>query len=234
MLGIGKHAINDVEAVIYTRLLVHFNDLSMPPTDERGGTYTVVEAGQNMTIVDPKFGLRCLHNNNGSGYFTPGPGVSFASAAEEPWCLEMWANREVYPGDATTTLVSVNATTHLMSINTYNTTVRGTDRTLSSYGMGMLPDFSGGSWVHLAFYRLSIPENTLCMALNGIVHAVSGISDPSLDMTDATRLYIGSGAAGPPGNTNFGGKLDALRYSVGTGRYGTSNFTPPAVPFLLD
>ena len=226
MLGIAKHASNAVDEVVYTKLLAHFNDLSMPPTDERGGSYTIVDAGQSMTIVDPKFGYRCLDNNGGSGYFTPGPGMSF-DYGDEDWCLEAFVRVAASPDDAASEICAVaDEAAPQIWLMSYNYLAAGLNHGSSLFGAAAF-EYTAPVWQHLAFYRLGDDVYT---ALDGVVFPHLG-GGTSFGAGTANRLYIGKNNFW---YNNLQGKLDELRYSVGTARYGAVNFTPPSAPFTLD
>lgn len=235
MLGTGKHAINVTNAAVYTQLLAHFNDLSMPPTDERGGSYTIVDAGQGMTIVDPKFGYRCLDNNGGTGYFTPGPGMSFDILTATKWTLEGWLyfSSADQPFTMKIAVVALEDDTGVDALF-----VTGDAGALYAGFVGVLQVVIGpGSgvprdqWVHWAVSRDGD-------AFYGHQDGVPGEYGPGTyqESVVPTRLAIGraglaSGAYPPPNN---GSKLDEIRLTIGAARYGVGSFSPPSAPFTLD
>lgn len=211
-----------------TRLLVHFDSAAMPPVDVRGGAYSVTTAGQSLSAVDPKFGARSLLNAGGGGYFAPGPGISF-SYGDEDWCLEAWVKVAAHPDDVVGEICAVaDGAAPQIGLMSYNYQASGVNPGGSLFYGGYFELFSP-VWQHLAVYRIG---DDVCAALDGIVVAHLG-GAAWFGAGDANRLYIGQ-ALYIYGYNSLQGNIDELRYSVGTSRYGASNFTPPAGPFTLD
>jgi hypothetical protein len=79
------------------------------------------------------------------------------------------------------------------------------------------------AWHHLAFYRTG---SSFYIALDGAVSSVSTDSNSLLATTDDLLIGAVSG-----GSQSFTGYLASIRITKGVARYGSSNFTPPSLPF---
>lgn len=229
MLGIGKHAINAVDEVVYTQLLAHFNDLSMPPTDECGGTYTIAYADQNTTIVDPKFGTRCLDNGH-TGAYSSGGGGHFTLTQPIPdgatsWCIETWVKISQAMQGGTGFAFGLSGPNPLAGV--LAGIVSGEFYAAFKNGAAPLygPTITTDAWHHLAAY---VRNSEMYMAVDGVVTAGGPITTDYLHQI--TEVDVGYDRISLD---RWPGQIDELRVTVPS-PYGADNFTPPTAPFTLE
>src|SRR5678815_2982157 len=185
--------------------------------------------GAAVTVTSPKFGTGSVDfsgNVNGNITIAGTPDFNFGSGQ---FTVEAWAYFLTTPSGVQAVLAQFGGTTNLgwfFGTNTgtlaffYSTT--GTDN--PSVGAAFSPTLN--QWYHLAADRDA--SNVLRVYANGAVVASATVSSAFFASTRPALIGNDGGFV-----RGFPGKLDEIRITRGTARYGGA-FTPPTAPFELD
>jgi hypothetical protein len=162
---------------------------------------------------------------DGSGDYLQVPANADFDFGSSDWTIEMWVypisgnaiicSRRSGSGQYTPFWIQWDSTTDDYKVRI---SLTGSSWFINLADIGTSP---GGSWDHIMISRSG---STFYGALNGTVVTLG--TDSGSMMSTTRDLYIGGN---PEGSLNC--YIDDLRITKGVARY-TSNFTPPAQPFL--